>query len=105
MKHTIHHGLARNVAKRATERALAAYAEELAAWNPVVSWPGAHEAKVVCAVMGRNLEARVDVGEADVTFDIDVPFMFRPFQKQAVEIVDREVQRWIAKARAGELDE
>lgn len=105
MKHKIHHGLDRDLAIRATTKALEAYAKELEAWNPVVSWQGPNNAVVDCQVMGKSLQAQVDVGEDDVTFAMDVPFMMRPFQGQAISIVEKVVQDWIVKAKNGELDQ
>ena len=38
-----------------------------------------------------------------IVMDLDVPFLFRPFQKRAMEVIEREVQVWIGKARSGEI--
>ena len=34
-----------------------------------------------------------------VELDLEVPFLFRPFQSVAVKIVDDEVRAWIDRAR------
>ena len=35
---------------------------------------------------------------------MDVPFAFKLFQKKAVSVIDGEIQKWIERAKNGELD-
>ena len=40
-----------------------------------------------------------------VELELEVPFLFRPFRKAAIRIIEGEIRQWIARAEAGELDD
>ena len=40
---------------------------------------------------------------SSIELELDVPFLFRPFRKQAIRVIEEEVQEWIEKAKAGDL--
>ena len=35
--------------------------------------------------------------------DLDVPFLLRVFKGKAMDVIDREVKKWVEKARNGEI--
>ena len=40
---------------------------------------------------------------AEVTLDLDVPFLLKPFKSKALEVIEREIKVWVAKAKRGEI--
>lgn len=104
MKHVMPHDLSPELAKLAAERAFASYREKYANYNPVLTWISDERAKASFSAKGVTLNGTVELLPKSIAFDLDVPFLLRPFKKKAMDIMDRELNHWIAKAKAGELD-
>jgi hypothetical protein len=103
MKHVIPHDLELGLSKKAAERAFAAYAAKLAEYDPKVTWTDAMHATISFKVKGISLTGAFTIRQGAIDMDLDVPFLLRPFQGRAVEVIDREVNEWIQRARNGEL--
>ena len=104
MKHTIAHDLSPALAKKATERAFAAYAARFTEYNPVVTWTGETHASISFKVKGVSLKGTFELVPRAVEMNLDVPFVLKLFQKRAIEVIDGEVREWLEKARTGQLD-
>ena len=104
MKHVISHDLDLPTAKRVAERAFAEYQHRYARFDPQFSWATDRKAKVAFQAKGLKLEGAMEVAEREITLDLDIPFLLRPFRGRALEIIDREVQIWLDRAKAGKLD-
>ncbi len=85
------------------EKAYGSYKERLADYKPNLTWVDDTKAKIGFHVLGKNIEVFLTVTERTVEMNGDLPFLFRPFQKKIVSVVGREVEKWIEKAKAGEL--
>jgi hypothetical protein len=103
MKHTVPHDLGQQKAKQATEAAFATYQEKFAKYSPKVSWVKDDVAELSFSIKGLTLAGGVVVREKEIEMDLDVPFLLRPFQSQAVGVIEKEIKRWIDKARAGKI--
>jgi hypothetical protein len=103
MKHVIQHSLDVPTAKKVTDRAFAEYSARYPQYEPTFKWVGDRRADVSFNAKGIKLKGAMEVAEKEITLDLDVPFLLRPFQKMAVEVIEREVKIWIAKAQAGEI--
>jgi hypothetical protein len=103
MKHTIEHDLEIDAARRVTDRAFAEYKSRYPAYEPTLRWADDRRADVSFNAKGIRLNGSMAIAERTIVLDLDVPFLLRPFQKKAVEVIDREVRRWMGKAQAGEL--
>ena len=104
MKHTVEHGLSREQAKKATEKAFDAYKERFAKYNPDSSWVSDNEAKVSFSAKGVTLEGTVILHDEDIELEMDVPFLLKPFKSKAVSVIEDEITKWVEKAKQGELD-
>ncbi len=104
LKHRIHHGLAVDLAKRAIEKAMAAYSERFAAYDPTFTWQSETRGRVTFEAKGMTVEGEVELIGAEVTVELTVPFILRIFRRKAIAVIDREVRAWCEKARRGELD-
>lgn len=103
MKHVIQHDLDLPTAKRVVDRAFAEYKSRFPDYQPSLSWVSDQRADVSFNARGVKLSGSMSIEPKSIALDLDVPFLFRPFQKMAIEVIDREVRTWLAKARAGEL--
>jgi hypothetical protein len=103
MQHRIAHGLDPELARKATRAALDSYRERFAAHDPGGEWTGPDRAVVWFQAAGVRLEGTVEVGPQEVVLDLEVPLIFRPLRKAALQVIEREVTEWIERARRGEL--
>lgn len=103
MKHTIEHDLDMATAKKVTDRAFAEYGSRYPGYEPTLRWIDDRRADVSFNAKGVKLGGEMLIAEKSISLDLDVPFLFRPFQKKAIEVIDREVNVWIQKARQGQI--
>ena len=103
MKHVIQHDLDEPLAKRVVDSAFAAYAARYPAYKPSLAWRSDRRADVGFDVKGVKLSGSMTLGANEIDLELDVPFLLRPFQNKALEVIEREVRLWVAKAQAGEV--
>jgi hypothetical protein len=103
MKHSIAHELDANLAKEAAVRAFEAYQKRFANYHPTMHWDDDRKARIGFSVKGVKLAGSIDILPRAIELDLDVPFLFRPFKGKAIEVIEREVRNWLAKAKNGEL--
>ncbi len=104
MKFVAKHGLAdRTRARTVVEKAYEAYKVKLADHNPTLTWKTPTEADLGFSVMGKNIAVQIHVSDEDVRVEGDMPWMFRPFQGKIEKVLGSEIEKWIAKAKAGEF--
>ena len=103
MKHLIEHDLDLATAKKVTDHAFAAYRTQFASYEPTLRWVSERRAEIGFNAKGIRLSGAFDMQPTAIAVDLDVPFLLRPFQKRAIDIIEREVKHWVAKAHAGEI--
>jgi len=104
MKHSVPHDLDMSLAKKVTEKALDGYANRFTDYNPKVNWVSDDEAHIQFSAKGITLKGVFNLRADRVDMDMDVPFLLKAFQKKAIKVIDEEIQEWIGKAKAGDLD-
>jgi len=100
MKHSVPHDLGQERAKKVAESALGSYAEKFAKYNPQTNWTSPTKAEISFKVKGMNLSGAVEVKATSIDLELDVPFLLRPFQGQAVSVIEGEIKSWLAKEKA-----
>lgn len=104
MKYVAKHGLSDlSRVRTVIDKAYEAYAEKLSDFSPKLDWKNDKQALVSFTVMARTIQAQFDIDDEDVRISGDVPFLFRPFQSRIEKVLGEEIEKWLAKARAGEL--
>ncbi|HVY47422.1 MAG TPA: polyhydroxyalkanoic acid system family protein [Minicystis sp.] len=103
MKHVIEHPLGEDVAHTVVERAFDEYKTRYASYHPSLTWKSKEAADVGFTAKGVSLRGRIALRPGAIDVELDVPLLLRVFQKRAMEVIDREVRRWIERARAGEV--
>lgn len=103
MKHVIRHGVSQTQAKQAIETAIDVYARKFPDYHPRTQWKSETKAEVSFKVKGMTLTTNIEIKPETIESDMDVPFLFRPFKSRALKVIDAEVQKWLARAKAGEI--
>lgn len=105
MKHTVPHDLPKEKARQVTDKALECYKERFCDYNPEIRWKSDDEAEVAFKAKGVSIKGNFQLLPDAISIEMDVPFVLKLFQKKAVDVVEREIQHWIGKAKAGELED
>lgn len=103
MKHSVPHEIGKDLAKKATLAAFAAYQERFSKYSPSATWKTDDRAEISFTAKGITLKGSLEVRESSIDIDMDVPFLLRPFKSVAQNAVEREISRWVDKAKRGEL--
>jgi Putative polyhydroxyalkanoic acid system protein (PHA_gran_rgn) len=100
MKHTVSHDLGQERAKKVTESALSTYTEKFAKYSPQTTWTSPSKAQIAFTVKGMSLKGGVEVKDKTIELELDVPFLLKPFQGQAISVIEGEIKEWLAKEKA-----
>lgn len=104
MEYTVKHGLPdRARVRTVVEKAYEAYTQRLANYDPTLTWEGDSAAKIGFSVMGKALVTDVTIDDDELSITGKIPFLFKPFEKKILDVVGGEVDKWLVKARAGEI--
>jgi len=104
MKYVAKHGLSdRSRARTVVERAYEVYKVKLADHRPSLTWTSPDDAKLGFHVLGKTIEAGIRITDDEVRIEGDMPFLFRPFQGKVERVLGSEIEKWLTKARAGEI--
>lgn len=99
MKHVVSHDLGQKRAKQVAEEALGSYTQKLSKYSPKATWPTPERADISFSVKGMSLSGSLEVHERTIEIDLEVPFLLRPFKKQALRVIEQEIQEWIGRAK------
>ncbi len=102
MKHVVPHDLGQEKAKQVAEAAFESYRQRFARYNPTAKWNDQH-ADISFSVKGFSLKGSLDVNPKNIEMELDVPFVLKPFKGKALGVIEEEINKWAAKAKAGEL--
>ena len=103
MKHEIHHGLEPDLARKAIDEAMKAYSARFAEYNPTFEWKSDTKGELGFKAKGVTVSGDIEIVGAKIFVDLEVPFLLRVFKGKAMDVIDREVKKWVEKARNGEL--
>ncbi len=104
MRYSVQHGLPeRSRVRTVVERAYAAYEERLADYKPSIEWTTDDRAAIAFTVMSQSLTADIEFDDDELRIDGKVPFLFKPFEKKIESVLGSEMEKWLDKARNGEI--
>ena len=105
MQHIIEHDLSPELAKKAAEKAADYYTQKWEKYDAKATWTSDTHVDITFNVKGVNVAATVDMQPGRAVIDMQkVPILLRPFKNKALDAVQRTLEKWIAKAKNGELD-
>lgn len=103
MKHLVRHDLDEPTVRRVAEKALDAYRTRFPDARPTVTWTDPKTAALSFDIKGVKLNGSVELAPGAIAVDLHVPLLFRPFKGKAIAVVEEEIKKWIAEARAGRV--
>ena len=104
MQHIIKHDLSPELAKKAAENAAEHYTEKWQKYDAKTTWLSDTKAEISFHVKGVNVAATIDMQPGQIVIDMQkVPLLLRPFKNMALDVVQKTIEQWIAKAKDGEL--
>lgn len=104
MEKVFEHGLSKERAKKVTQKAIEAYTEKFEDYNPQAEWVTENEAEVSFSAKGVTLEGAFRLDDDEIVMQMEIPFLLKPFEGKAVDVVENEIEKWVRKAKEGELD-
>lgn len=104
MKYSVQHGLPdRSRVRVVVEKAYVAYQERLSDYKPKIDWQAEDRATIGFTVMSQSIAAAVEFDDKELRIDGKVPFLFKPFEKKIESVLGNEMEKWLTKARNGEI--
>jgi hypothetical protein len=104
MEYIIKHDVSPELAKKAADKAAEHYTTKWAKYDAKTSWTSDTHAEISFRVKGVNVVATIDMQPGQVVVDMQkVPLLLRPFKNMALDVVQKMMEKWIAKAKNGEL--
>jgi hypothetical protein len=103
VEHRVPQEVGRELAKQATMAAFAAYAERYGHYRPKAEWVGDYKALVSFRVQGFELCGTVEFREREIGLAMDLPMLLRPLRAKALGRIERELELWCGRAKAGLL--
>jgi hypothetical protein len=99
MKHSVPHDLGQKRAKEITDAMLKAYKVKYPQYQPTGKWLSPSKVSISFKAAGMTVSGVIEVLADRIEVDFDVPFLFRPFRKKTIQVVEAEFKRWIAKSK------
>jgi len=103
MKKTIDTNLDKARSKVAIGKAMDEYKKRFAEYSPRYEWTTDDQGDFSFSAKGVKLEGTIKVRDNKVDVDMDVPFLFRIFQGQAMKVIQDQVELWVEKVKKGEV--
>lgn len=103
MNHSIQHGLDLPTARRVLEKAAESYTARFSEYSPAFHWENETKGIVSFKAMGMTAKGVFTLTDGAMDVSMDVPFVLKPFRTKALDAVEKEVKKWVAKSKAGEL--
>jgi hypothetical protein len=103
MKHAVPHDLPIEAARQAASAALQAYQARFADYQPTITWLNDTNAQVMFKAKGVTLKGSFEILADRIEMDMEVPLLLRMFRQKAIDVVEGEITKWVAKAKSGQL--
>ena len=104
MQHIIKHDLSPELAKKAADKAAEHYTEKWQKYDAKTTWLSDTKAEISFHVKGVNVVASIEMQPGQAVIDMQkVPLLLRPFKNMALDVVQKTMEKWIVRAKAGEL--
>jgi hypothetical protein len=104
MKHSVTHTVGKEMATKVAKAALSSYASRFTEYGAKATWATEDRADIGFSVKGMSLNGKVEVRDQAIDLELDVPFILKPFQRQAMAKIESEIDKWMAKAKRGEIE-
>lgn len=103
MKQSVPHTVGKEMAQKVAKAAISSYTKRFSEYGAQANWSTDDRAEIGFSIKGMSLKGQVTVRDNAIDLDMDVPFLFRPFQKQAMGKIENEINTWMDKAKKGDI--
>ena len=103
MKHTVRHGLGLSRARFVVEHASEGYRQRLAQHAPRLQWVSPSRADIEFVAKGLRVCGSIELDDETIRVELKVPLLLRPFRSAALQVIEGEIRKWVARAEAGEV--
>ncbi len=104
MKYVAKHGIDDlDRVKTVIEKAYDSYKDRLSEFSPNLEWKDDRNATVSFTVMKKSITTQFEITSDEVRIEGSIPFLFKPFESKIEKVVGGEVDKWIEKAKSGEI--
>ncbi len=103
MDYSVKHTLGQAKARQVADAAFASYRERFAKYQPTATWRSPSNCAIGFNAKGLKLTGSLTVTDTSIDMTLDVPLLLRPFKTRALGVISAEIQKWLDKARAGEI--
>lgn len=98
MKQSVTHHLTKDGALSTTIEALESYEKKYRDYQPKILWLTKYSAEITFKLKGAQLKGLIEIDDHNIWLDMDIPFLFRPFKSQALNIIRHEITTWLKLA-------
>ncbi len=103
MDYSVKHDLGKHKAKQVADAAYDSYKERFAKYSPTADWVAPYSCDISFNAKGIKLNGTMKVTDTSIDMELHVPLLLRPFKKMALGVISKEIEKWVAKANAGEI--
>jgi hypothetical protein len=104
LRYATKHGLAHPAQVRAAVDAIAThYMERFPDYDPSFRWLSDDKAEVTFRAMGQTLCTTLTIRGDELIAEGKLPFVFFPFKGKILQVLEREIETSLRRARSGEL--
>ena len=101
--HFLPHDLDPTQARALVEAAFGFYRSRYPRAKISLAWNSDETATVGFGARGFSFHGTVLLRPGGIELELELPFVFRVFHKQALRVVDAEAKKWLERARSGSL--
>jgi hypothetical protein len=102
MKHSVPHSLPIDAARAVAQKAIEAYQARFSEYHPTVRWVNDQIAEVSFNAKGVTLKGTFEILADRIDMDMEVPLLLRMFKQKAIDVVEKEIKSWLARAHEGQ---
>lgn len=100
MKKSFPHQLSPKQAREVARQAFAAYLEKLVDYHPRFDWRDDDNGDLTFQVLGKQVQGFISLLPGEILVEMKVPLLLKPFRKKALEVIGREINKWVKLAQA-----
>ncbi len=98
MKKSFSHQLSPQQAREVARQAFDSYLQKLAEYQPGINWRDEDNGELRFKVLGKEVRGLISLLPGEILVEMQVPLLLKPFRKKALEVIGREIDKWVAQA-------
>lgn len=99
-KDIIKTGMTKAQTKEAVVKAMEIYSQKFEKASPTFHWIKEDVGQFAFSAKGMNMTGTIEVEDGQLSVEMNVPFLLKPMKGWALEIIQKEVQKWAEKIKS-----